>query len=194
MRIQLKPEEFFHLINHGPCSLITTGIDHQRNVSPIAWTTPLNDEPPLMAIVVADSHHTSKLIKESGEFVVNVVGENLTDQLFSCGKCHGDKIDKFKKFGLTPIPSSTIKTPYIREAIAHIECKLIHQHPYDGVHLYVGKVLHAEVEEEFWDGKSIIVEKAKTIHHLTGNRFAVTERVIEAKKMYSIPFFFSYSR
>lgn len=183
MRIKIKPGEFYHLINHGPCPLMTTGDVLTKNIAPIAWTMPLNDEPPLIATAIADEHYTATLLKKSGEFVINIAGESLAEKVYSCGKCHGDKTDKFKKFHLTPVSSSCVKTPYLKESIAHIECRLLNQHAYEGVTLYVGKVLQAEVEEDFWNGKSIVIEKAKTIHHLTGNLFTVTERVIEVRKM-----------
>ena len=51
----------------------------------------------------------------------------------------------------------------IKESAAHIECEIVNQHPYEGVTIFVGKVLHAEVEENFWDGKSIAVEKLKSM-------------------------------
>lgn len=182
MRIAIKPEAAYHLINHGPCNLITSGDGTRQNVAPINWTMPVNNDPPLMLTIVEEGIFTETLIKASGEFVINVVGESLAEKTLACGKCHGDQINKFEKFQLTPMLSKQVKPPYLKESLAHIECRLIGQHPYDGVIIFVGKVLHAEVEEEYWDGKSIIAEKAKTIHHLTGGTFAIADRVIRIQR------------
>lgn len=182
MRISIKPEESYHLINHGPCNLLTTGDGKRQNVAPINWTMPLNNDPPLMLTVVEEGIYTEELLKASGEFVVNVVGEPLAEKALACGRCHGREINKFEKFGLVPLSSKKVKPPYLKESIAHIECQLIGQHPYDGVTIFVGKVLHAEVEEEYWSGKSLIIEKAKTIHHLTAGSFAIAERAIHIPK------------
>lgn len=179
MRIEIKTTDSYHLINHGPCNLITTGDSKRQNVAPINWTMPLNDDPPLMITIVEEGIFTDELIKASREFVINVVGESLAEKVLACGKCHGNIVNKFEKFHLTPLPSKKVKAPYVRESIAHIECKLIGQHSYEGVNIFVGKVLYAQVEEEYWNGKSLVVEKAKTIHHLTGNAFGIIERIIK---------------
>lgn len=181
MRIEIKPESSYHLINHGPCNLITTGNGKDQNVAPINWTMPLNNDPALMITVVEEGIYTETLLKQSGEFVINVVGESLAAKVLACGKCHGNEVDKFQKVGLTPAPSRKVKPPFLKESIAHIECRRVGSHPYDGVTIFVGEVVHAEVEEEFWDGKCIIAEKAKTIHHLSGGTFAVSDRVIHLK-------------
>lgn len=182
MRISIQPEESYRLINHGPCNLITTGDGSRQNVAPINWTMPLNNDPALMLTVIEEGIYTEELLKASQEFVINVVGEKLAEKVLACGRCHGNQVNKFEKFALTPLPCKKVKPPYLAESLAHIECKLIGQHPYDGVTIFVGKVLYAEVEEEFWSGKSLLVEKAKTLHHLSGGTFAIPDRIIHIKK------------
>ena len=134
-----------------------------------------------MLTVVEEGIYTEKLLKATGEFVINVVGEPLAGKVLACGKCHGVDVDKFQKVGLTPRPCRNVKPPYLQESLAHIECRVVGRHPYEGVTIFVGQVLHAEVEQEYWNGKSLDVEKAKTIHHLSRATFTVTERVIHAK-------------
>lgn len=182
MRILLKPEEAFHLINHGPCNLISTADGANKNAAPINWTMPLNSDPAQILTVIEKGDYTEALLKKSGEFVVNVMGESQAEKLLACGKYHGNQVDKFEKFGLTAIACAKVKAPYIKESVGHIECRLINQHPYGDVTIFVGEVLAAAVEEECWDGKCIIPEKAKTIHHLTGSLFGVMERTVSVKK------------
>lgn len=182
MRVPIPPKSAYHLINHGPCSLITTGDGERQNVAPINWTMPLNNDPPLMMCVVEEGIYTEELILKSKEFVINVVGEPLAGAVMACGRSHGRDVDKFAQAGLTPVPSKVVRAPYIKEGLGHIECQVIDRHPHEGVSIFVGKVVHAEVEESVWDGKSIIPEKAKTIHHLTGGTFVVSERTIQIAK------------
>ena len=182
MRIELKPAQAYHLINHGPCNLITTGDETTRNVAPINWTMPLNNDPPLMLAVIEKGIYTEELLLRSKAFVINVVGEPMAEKVLACGRSHGNGVNKFEKFGLTAVASKTVRPPRLLESLAHIECEVIGEHPYGSVTIYTGKVLHAEVEQDLWDGKSLILEKAKTIHHLTGGTFAVTERTIQVKK------------
>ncbi|OGH61049.1 MAG: hypothetical protein A3G34_17190 [Candidatus Lindowbacteria bacterium RIFCSPLOWO2_12_FULL_62_27] len=181
MRIEIAPEESYHLINHGPCNLLTTGDGARRNVAPINWTMPLNNDPPLMLTVVEEGIFTDTLLRANGEFVINVVGEPLAAKVLVCGRSHGSETDKFETVGLTPAASKKVKPPYLKESLAHIECQPVNRHPYDGVTIYVGRVVHAEVEEAFWTGKTLDAEKAKTIHHLSGGTFAVSDRVIRVR-------------
>ncbi len=182
MRIPLKLTESYHLINHGPCTFLTTGDGARQNVAPINWTMPLNNDPAMIVTVLEEGIYSETLLKASGEFVVNLVGEPLAEKMIACGRCHGSEVNKFEKYSLTPVKSAKVKPPYLKESIAHIECRLVGQHPYNGVTLFAGEVVHAEVEEEYWTGKSLDAVKAKTIHHVTGGTFAVSDRVIQVAK------------
>ena len=175
MRKKLPNREFYHLINHGPCVLVTSGSmkKGEINVAPIAWSTPVNDEPPLVAICVATTHHTAKLINKYRNFAINLVGEHLIPAMKTCGSISGKHTDKFKKAGLTPSVCRKISAPFIKESIGHIECKLKTKASYGGVFLFVGKVLHCEIDNMLYDGH-LLSGRVKTPHHLGGNYFFVS--------------------
>jgi len=178
MKRPLKPSNFYHLINHGNCVLITSGTKLKPNVTPIAWITPVNDDPPLLAISVADSHYISELINKTKQFVLNIPNIELLEAIKITGSVTGKTIDKFYKADLTAVSCKKIDTVYIKECIGHIECRLYKLHRYDGVTIFIGKVVHAEIESNFYNGY-IIPEKAKTIHHIGNNKFMVSTRCIK---------------
>jgi len=180
MRIPVKLAKSYLLINHGPCPLITTSDGTKKSVAPISWTMPMLDDPPMVITAIEPGVFSDELLQSNGEFAVNIMGEENAKKLFLCGSCTGRDTDKFKKFGLTPVASKNIKPPYLKESIAHIECKVANTHDYDGIRLYAGNVIYTEVEEEYYNGKFLDLSKAKTVHHLSGKFFAVTERQIEA--------------
>lgn len=157
---------------------MTTGDGPRRNVAPINWTVPIQDEPPLVLCAVEAGNYTDELLKASGEFALNVVGEAHAARLLACGRRSGRDCDKFAAVGFTPVPSSLISPPRLAEAFAHLELKVQATHPYEGVTLYVGRVLRAEVEEEYLDEGHLRPEKARTLHHLGSGRFAVADRLI----------------
>ena len=134
---------------------------------------PVNDEPPLLAIAVAETHYTAELIKETGEFVVNVPNEELLKSLMICGKVSGRKENKFKKAKLTPVTGKKVKAPLIKECIGYLECRVVDAVTYDGVVVFVGSVLACGARKELYDGYWI-TEKAKTVHHLGSSFFALT--------------------
>ncbi|MBI4396162.1 MAG: flavin reductase family protein [Elusimicrobia bacterium] len=177
MRLDLPVTKAYRLINHGPCCLIATGDGERRNLAPINWTMPIQDEPPLVLMAVEKGVYTDDLLQANGEFVVNVVGGEWVRQILFCGQNSGRKMDKLTAAGFTPLPSKTVKPPHLMETIGHMECRVVNIHAYEGIHLYVGQVLYAEVESEFFDGEYLRVEAARTPHHIGGGRFAVTEKL-----------------
>jgi flavin reductase (DIM6/NTAB) family NADH-FMN oxidoreductase RutF len=178
MRISIPLAKAYHLMNHGACPLITTGDGVRRDVAPINWTMPILDDPFLVVTVVEEGIFTDELIKASGEFAVNVIGEALAPQVLGLGKTSGRDLDKFSAFGLETTSCEKIKPPRLAAAAAHLECRVKDRHPYPGVTLYVAEVLHAEVEESCWDGRHLRLEKIRTLHHVGGGLFAVTDRAV----------------
>ncbi|MCX7941122.1 MAG: flavin reductase family protein [Elusimicrobiota bacterium] len=177
MKIKLPLEKFYHLINHGPCCLITSGNDKIKNIAPIAWITPLNDDPPLVIVCIASSHYTAELINKYREFVINVPSIKLLDAIKQTGKTSGREIDKFNLVKLTAVDGIKVKVVHIDESIGFIESKVVDSKEYDGVILFIGRVVHCEVEESFYD-KYLLTDKAKTIHHVGGNKFFVSTKAI----------------
>jgi flavin reductase (DIM6/NTAB) family NADH-FMN oxidoreductase RutF len=182
VRKPVPADTAYHLINHGPCNLITTGDGARRNVAPINWTMPVSDEPPLVLMAVEPGIFTDELLKAGGEFAVNVMGEKHAREMLFCGRRTGREVDKFKETGLTPVPCARVKPPRLAESLAHLECRVVKTHEYESITLYVGQILHAEAEEGVFDGKTLRPENARTLHHLGGGVFSVTERVVTVPK------------
>lgn len=183
MRIAIAPQSGFHLINHGPCNLIGTGDARRKNLAPINWTMPVNDEPPFIACAVEAGTFTHQLISETRQWSVNVVGEALSDAVLSCGRVSGTETNKFERYGLTAAPGKKIGAPFLKESAGHLECVFRDRRDYEGVSLWIGTVVYAEVEEQFWNGKTIEPQKYKSIHHLTSGLFGVIERIVQAKEL-----------
>jgi flavin reductase (DIM6/NTAB) family NADH-FMN oxidoreductase RutF len=179
MKVKLPDEEFYHLINHGPCVLITSGSKGIKNVAPIAWVTAVNDEPPLVAACISSAHYTAELIDKYKEFVINIPSVELLEVVEVTGKVSGRKVDKFKLAKIiTPEDGVKVNVVHIKECIGFIEAEVCDCKEYGGVKLYIGKVLHCEVEDSVYD-KYLIIEKAKTFHHLGGNKFCISGKEVK---------------
>ncbi len=174
MRISIPLEKAYHLMNHGACPVITTGDGKRRDAAPINWTMPVCDDPFMVAIVVEEGIFTDELLKANGEFAVNVVGEALAVQVLELGSRSGRAEDKLAALKLETGPCKTIKPPRLVAAPAHVECRVKDTHKLPGVTIYIGEATQAEVEEDCWDGRHLILEKIRTIHHVGGGLFAVT--------------------
>ncbi|OGS21621.1 MAG: hypothetical protein A2252_12605 [Elusimicrobia bacterium RIFOXYA2_FULL_39_19] len=180
MKKALKISEYYHLINHGPCVVVSSGSvpKNEINVSSIAWLTPLNDDPALVIICVASTHYTSKLISKYKEFAINIFGGKHLKTIKICGSVSGTKENKFKKAGITALKGKKTSVPVIKEALATIECALYNKKEYDGINLFIGKVLHAEVEKDLYKSH-LNTAKARTPHHLGNGLFVIDGKNIK---------------
>lgn len=110
--------------------LVGQGRSGKPNVMTIGWgSLGIIWKKPIFTIYVRPSRYTYSLIKESGEFTVNVLPPGMEEVAKYCGSTSGRDVDKFEAKGLTPLPSTQLKTPIIKECIIHFECRIIYQNP-----------------------------------------------------------------
>jgi flavin reductase (DIM6/NTAB) family NADH-FMN oxidoreductase RutF len=160
-KIVKKP---FVALRPVPVVLVSCGHGERANIITIAWTGILCSNPPQVGIGVQPARHSHGLIQEAGEFVVNVPGEGLLDEMEYCGFVSGRDADKFASPGLTPVPGSAIATPLIAECPINLECKLAHTLPLGSHDLFVGEVVAVQLSEEVLDERGRVDnEKLKPI-------------------------------
>jgi flavin reductase (DIM6/NTAB) family NADH-FMN oxidoreductase RutF len=76
---------------------------------------------PIFTVLVRPSRYTYKLIEEAGDFTVNVIPSELKEWIRYCGTVSGRDHDKFQEKGMTAVPSSKVKSPWIKESLLHYE-------------------------------------------------------------------------
>ncbi|MEM4718730.1 MAG: flavin reductase family protein, partial [Nitrososphaerota archaeon] len=130
--------------------VVSVSRDGKPNVMTCAWNMPVSADPPMIAVALGSESYTSQLIKESGEFTVNIPDERLLRALWICGTKSGRSVDKFKLAGLTPRPAKRVKAPIVGECAAHLECKLSSKLEAGECTIFVGEVLEAYCEEELF--------------------------------------------
>ena len=142
-----------------PVVLVSCGHGDQANIVTIAWTGILCSQPPHIGIGIRPERHSHGLIQKTGEFVVNIPGEELLDEVEYCGFISGREVDKFAVRGLTPIPGSAIQTPIIAECPINIECRLSHHLPLGSHDLFIGEVVAVQINSEVLDEKGRVDDR-----------------------------------
>ena len=100
-----------------PAVMVSCGRKGEKpNIITIAWTGTICTNPPMLYISVRPERYSYNIIKETGEFVVNLVTKDLTFACDYCGVKSGANVDKFKEMKLTPIPSKYVTCPSIEES------------------------------------------------------------------------------
>lgn len=135
-----------------PTVMVTCGdIDGKYNILTIAWTGTINSDPAMTYISVRPSRYSYNIIKETGEFIINVTTEPLAFATDFCGVRSGKDIDKFKEMNLTPEKASIVKCPAIKESPINIECKvkdIVHLGTHD---MFVAEIVAGMADEDYID-------------------------------------------
>ncbi len=173
-KIEIPLEGCLRLLEPGPITLLTTQYRGQPNVMAAAWVMPASHRPPLLVAAIRPTDYTHYLISKSQEFVVNIPGRPLADQVMLCGTLSGREVDKFARAGLTAIEGRRVTVPWVGECLAHMECGLV-EAPEAGDHaLFIGEVVGAWAEEEafdeFW---KVEAEEMSPLQHLGARHFAL---------------------
>lgn len=146
-----KPGNFVYPV---PAVLVScAGADGNKNIITVAWTGTVCSDPPMVYISVRKERFSYDIIKESGEFVINLPDEKLAHALDYCGCTTGAKVDKFKECALTAEESSKVSVPSIAESPVAIECNVKDIIPLGTHDMFLAEVLAVRVDDRYIDEK-----------------------------------------
>jgi flavin reductase (DIM6/NTAB) family NADH-FMN oxidoreductase RutF len=134
-----------------PPAMVSCGSMEKPNIITIAWTGIVNTEPAMTYISVRPSRHSYNLIKESGEFVINLTTRDLVKAADWCGVKTGAKFDKFKEMKLTPKKANHLDCPMIEESPVSIECRVKEIMELGTHHMFLAEILAVNIEDEYMD-------------------------------------------
>ena len=107
-----------------PAVMVSCGSMEKSNILTVAWTGIINTNPAMVYISVRPERYSYNIIKEKGEFVINLTTEKLAYATDWCGVKTGAKVDKFKEMKLTKEKLNFVSCPGIKESPISIECKV----------------------------------------------------------------------
>lgn len=161
-----------------PPAMVSCGDMENSNIITIGWTGILNSNPPVTYISIRPSRHSYNIVKESGEFVINLTTEALAKAADYCGIYTGAKVDKFKKCNLTKEPATNVACPMIAEAPMSIECRVKDVIPMGTHDVFVADILAVNVSDELIDESGKIrMDKAKLVAYTHGEYFALGKKL-----------------
>ncbi|MBT3223264.1 MAG: flavin reductase family protein [Proteobacteria bacterium] len=183
----VSPEKAYRLINPGLVVLVSVGDGRKDNIFPVTWNMPLRKSPGMVTMLSGKGHYSYRFIEKTGEFALNVPDVSLVDAVFGCGTTTGfDDVDKFERFELTRGKAKKVRAPLVNEALAHLECRVCQVVDLGTSALLLAQVLCAQAcDERCPKGNWCFDGDLQLIHHLTGNRFAVTTSEVKAKSVSS---------
>lgn len=149
-----------------------------QNVLTVGWTGTVCSDPVMAYISVRPSRYSYNMLKETGEFVINLTTEELAFATDYCGVVSGRDVNKFERMKLTPMKAEHVCAPLIKESPVNIECRVVEAKEL-GVHtMFLAEVLAVHADEKYMDEKGKFdLSKAKPIVYSHGEYYGLGKKI-----------------
>lgn len=163
----------YGLLEPGPVVLVTTARKGRTNIMTMSWHTMMEFEPPLVGCVISGHNASFDALKATRECVINIPTLALAKQVVGIGNCSGRSVDKFAKFGLTPVAAAQVAAPLIEECYASLECRVADTRLVNRYNFFILEVVQAWVETS--------IKQPQTLHHRGNGVFVVAGETIKLR-------------
>ena len=144
-----------------PPVMVTCGTMETPNVLTIAWTGIINSEPPMTYISVRPSRYSHKIIKEAGEFVINISTLELAKACDYCGVKSGKNTNKFQDMNLEIEPCKEVKAPMLVKSPVSLECKVTSVTPLGTHDMFMAQIVNVNIDDKYLEKDNYLaLEKA----------------------------------
>ena len=175
MKKQISPGA---LLSPVPAVLVSCGSIEKPNLLTIAWVGTVCTHPAMVSISVRPERFSYPLIKESGEFVINLPGESMVRTLDFCGVRSGRNTDKFAVCGLTAVPAAGVSAPAVAECPVSFSCKVKEVIPLGSHDLFLAEIVAIEAEDWlFEESGRLALEKMGMVAYAHGEYFSLGEKL-----------------
>ena len=134
-----------------PAVMVSVGNKQgETNIITVAWTGTICTNPAMVYISVRPERYSYQMIKESGEFVINLTTEKLVKATDYCGVKSGRDVDKWKEMNLHQEQAETLEySPLILESPVNIECKVVEIKELGSHHMFIANVTAVHADEAY---------------------------------------------
>lgn len=173
-KITLNPGE---MLSPLPAVMVSCGDMKKSNIITIAWTGIINSKPPMTYISVRPERFSHDIIEESGEFVINLVNEDLTFAMDHCGSTTGAKEDKFKTMHLKKLKGDKVSCPMIAESPVNIECKVVEKKHLGSHDMFIAEIVAVHVNKDLMqESGRVALNKAGLVAYIHGEYYGLKSR------------------
>ena len=166
------------LIAPLPPVMVSSGDMEKSNIMTVAWTGIINTIPAKTYISVRPKRHSYNIIKESGEFVINLTPSSLIKAADYCGIYTGAKVDKFAKCNLTREAATEVACPLIAESPLSLECRVTEIIPLGSHDMFLADIVAVDVDEALLDNEGKLhLDKAGLAAFAHGEYFELGKKI-----------------
>lgn len=151
------------------------------NLAPFSCFTPVASAPPLLGISISrrdgQPKDTLRNARETGEFVVNVVSEELAERMVQTSGEYPPEVDEFALAGLSPVPSDLVKPPRVGESPVSFECRLERVFEFGDNSFVVGEILRVHVRDDVLTDGQVDPMKLRPLGRLGGDAYSLLREI-----------------
>ena len=174
-KVQWKGGTFIYPI---PAVMVSCGTMEESNIITVAWTGILNTNPAMCYISVRPERYSHNIIKENGEFAINLTTRQLAYATDWCGVKSGRDVDKFKEMKLTKEKANIISVPLIKESPVSVECKVKEIVPLGSHDMVVAEIVAIDADEKYIDEKGAFdISKCDLIAYANGGYYPLESKI-----------------
>ncbi len=152
--------------------------NEKANIITVAWAGTISSSPAMLSVSIRPERHSYNIIKETGEFVVNLVTKDLTYATDYCGVKSGKNIDKFKEMGLTELPSQVVSAPGIAESPVNLECKVKDIISLGSHDMFIAEIVSVTADDKYMDeNNKFNLNSADLVAYSHGEYFTLGEKI-----------------
>ncbi|MGN0665543.1 MAG: flavin reductase family protein [Huintestinicola sp.] len=169
------------LLSPLPAALVSCGSCEEggiQNVLTVAWTGILNTRPPVVYISLRPERYSYGIIRERGEFVINLTTSAMVRAVDFCGVRSGRELDKLKKCSLHTVKAHELDCPVVAESPLAIECRVREIKELGSHHMFIADVAGVTVDSRYVDSKGKInLQQAGLMAYSHGEYFSLGRKL-----------------
>ena len=161
-----------------PAVLVTGGDMEHSTVMTAAWTGIVNSDPPMTYVSIRPERYSYDIIKEAGEFVINLTTADMAKEVDYAGCISGRKEDKFAKLGFVKEPCEIVKAPMIAQCPVSLECRVKQILELGSHDLFLADILAVRADERLIDERGRLkLETADLLAYVHGHYHRVADAI-----------------
>ncbi len=152
--------------------------DERPNIITVAWAGTICSDPVMVSISVRKERFSHGIIAETGEFVINLVTQDLVYATDYCGVKSGRDVDKFKMMNLTPVAINGVKAKAIGESPLSLACRVKEIKELGSHDMFIAEVVGVMVDDKYMrdDGK-FELNDSKLVAYSHGEYFGLGKKL-----------------
>jgi len=161
-----------------PAALVTCGTMDSPNVLTIGWTGIVCTRPPMTYISVRPERYSHDIIKESGEFVINLTTSAMCRETDFCGVKSGRDVNKIEVCGFHTVPAQKVAAPLIEECPVSLECRVTESKLLGSHTMFLAEIVGIDADEKYLDSKGKLnLQQSGLMAFAHGEYFAVGRKL-----------------